>query len=134
MQLRKENFPKVPALMKSFMDVDSTSTIPHLIEEVPNFKSFIASAFVDGGDILIGHTRPQQVKFYLDSFGCPVMKYKLLYTDGDWLEEDGRGIKLWKEDAKGQSLWPCDVPLPVPQKAMRGIEDVLKGVSGFIMY
>ena len=69
--------------MKSFMDVDSTPTVPHLIEKVFDFKSFIAGAFVDGGDILIGHTRPQQVKFYLDSFGCPIMKYKLLCTDGN---------------------------------------------------
>ena len=134
MQLKKENFPTVPALMKLFIDVDSTPTVAHLIEEVPDFKSFIAGAFVDGGDILVGHTRPQQVKFYLDSFGCPVMKYKLLCTDGNWLGEDGRGIKLWKEDAQGQSLWPCGVPLPVPQKAMRGIEDILKGVFGFIKY
>ena len=33
------------------------------------------------------------------------MKYKLLYTDDDWLPRDG-GIKLWKEDSQGRALWP----------------------------
>ena len=59
MLLKKENFPTIPLLMKSFMDVDSTPTIPHLIEKVPNFKDFIKDALVYGDDILVGHTRPQ---------------------------------------------------------------------------
>jgi len=83
------------------MNVDSIPTIPHLIEEVPDFKDFIASSFVDGDDILVRHSKPHKIKFYLDSTGCSVMKYKLLCTDVDWLGEGGRGIKLWKEDAKG---------------------------------
>jgi len=35
--LKKENFPTIPSLMKYFMDVKSTCTIPHLIEEVLDF-------------------------------------------------------------------------------------------------
>jgi hypothetical protein len=69
--------------MKSFMDVESIPTIAHLIEEVPDFKGFIAGSFIDGDDILIGHIKPQQVKFYLDSDGIPVVKYKLKCTDVD---------------------------------------------------
>ena len=46
MLLKKENFPTIPALMKSFMDMESIPTIPHLIEEVPNFKSFIEGAIL----------------------------------------------------------------------------------------
>jgi len=34
------------------------------------------------------------LKFYLDSAGCPIMKYKLLSTNTEWLGEEGRGIKL----------------------------------------
>ena len=59
MILKKENFPTVPTLMKSFMDLDSMPTMPHLIEEVLDFKGFIARSFVDGNNILVGHTRPQ---------------------------------------------------------------------------
>ena len=47
---------------------------PHLIEEVADFKGFIEGSFNDGNNLLVGHTKPQQVKFYLDSTGCLVMK------------------------------------------------------------
>ena len=138
MLMKNENFPTIPALMKSFMDVESTPTIPHLIEEVPDFKGFIASAFLDGVETLVGHTKPQQLKFYLDSNGIPIMKYKLLYTDVEWLEEDGNAcgndIKLWKEDSEGYSMWPRRVPLPIPPKPMRGMVDIQKGIIGFVEY
>jgi hypothetical protein len=101
---------------------------------VPDFKGFIAGAFVDGDDILVGHTKPQQVKFYLDSNGTPVMKYKLLCTDVECFGEDGRGIKLWKEDSEGRSMWPHGVPFPVPLQPMRGVEDIMKGIFGFGKY
>ena len=78
MALKKESFPTIPLLMKSFMDVESIPTIPHLIEKVADFEGFIGGKLNDGNDILVGHTKPQQVKFYLDSSGCPVMMYKML--------------------------------------------------------
>ena len=134
MKLKKENFPTIPFLMKSFMDVESIPTIPHLIEEVADFKGFIEGSFNDGNDLLVGHTKPQQVKFYLDSAGCPIMKYKMLCIDADWLGENDRGIKLWKEDAVGRSLWPRGIPVPVPQNAMKDVQHIVKGISGFIKY
>ena len=120
--------------MKSFMDVESIPTIPRLIEEVVDFKRFIGGKLNDGNDILVGHTKPQQVKFYLDSTGCPVMMYKMLCTHTDWLGENGRGIKLWKEDDEGHSLWPRRSPLPVPQNAMNNVQNTVKGISGIIKY
>ena len=134
MVLKKESFPTVPLLMKSFMDVESIPTIPHLIEEVADFKVFIEGSLNDGNDILVGHTKSQRVKFYLDSTGCPVMMYKMLCTDADWLGENGRGIKLWKEDAEGRSSWPRGCPLPVPQNAMKDVQNIVKGISRFIKY
>ena len=74
------------------------------------------------------------MKFYLDSTGCPVMKYKMFCIDIDWLGIDGNGIKLWKEDGEGRSLWPRGTLLPVPMKRMKGLEDIVKGVSGFVKY
>ena len=70
MQLKKENFPTLPSLMKSFMDVDSVPTVPHLIEEVLDFKAFIEGSLLDGDESLVGHTKAQQFKFYLSSTGC----------------------------------------------------------------
>ena len=134
MLLKKENFPTIPALMKSFIDMESIPTIPHLIEEAPDFKNFIEGAILDKEEVLVGHTRPQQVKFYLDETRCPRMKYKLLCTDVEWLGEGGAGIKIWKEDAHGRSLWPCGEPVLVPQRTMRGVEDIERGISGFVKY
>nr|PNR49411.1 hypothetical protein PHYPA_011307 [Physcomitrium patens] len=134
MLLKKENFPTILTLMKSFMDVESIPTIPHLIEEVPNFKNFILGSILDKSEVLVGHTKPQQVKFYLDATGCPKMKYKLFYTDVEWLGEKGASIKIWKEDIQGCSLWPRGEPSPVPQRTIRGVEDIEKGISGFVKY
>ena len=42
MALQTEDFPTIPLLMKSFMKNEIVPTIPHLIQEVPDFKKFIA--------------------------------------------------------------------------------------------
>ena len=114
MLLKKEKFPTILALIKLFMDVESIPTVPHVIEEVPDCKSFIDITILDRGDIFVPYTRPQQVKFYLNAARCPKMKYKLYCTDVDWLGEEREGIKIWKEDAQGRSLWPQGEPLPIP--------------------
>ena len=57
MLLKKEKFCTIPALMKSFMDVESIPTILHLIEEVPDLKSFIDGAILDKDEVLVGHTK-----------------------------------------------------------------------------
>jgi hypothetical protein len=49
-------------------------TIPHLIEEVPDFKGFITRCIAEGDEALEEHMKAQQSKFYVDSSGCPVMK------------------------------------------------------------
>ena len=80
---------------------------------------------------MLGHTKAQQFKFYVDAMDCPVMKYKLLCTDDDWLPRDG-GIKLWKEDSQGQALWPHGYPEAVKPYSMRNLEDIKRGLQGFI--
>jgi hypothetical protein len=110
MLLKKDNFPTIPLLMKSFMEVESIPTIPHLIEEVPDFKGLIAGCIAQGDEALEGHTKAQQFKFYVDSTGCLVMKYRILCTDPDWLPKEGGGIKLWREDEEGRALWPRGEP------------------------
>ena len=90
--------------------------------------------FLDKYEGLVGHTKPQQVKFYVDAVGCPWMKYKLFCTDTEWLGENRVGIKIWKEDAQGRSLWPRGEPVALPPRAMRGVEDIERGLSGFEKY
>ena len=135
MALRKESFPTVPLLMKSFMKNEAVPTIPHLIQEVPDFKKFIADCILDGEESLMGHTKVHQFKFYVDSSGTPVMKYKIYCHDEEWLPKgEGNGIKLWKEDSEGRSLWPRGVPDAVKPETMRHLPEVVKGLSGFIDY
>ena len=40
-KLKCNNYPTFPLLMKSFMEAEEKPVIPHLIEEVLNFKKFI---------------------------------------------------------------------------------------------
>jgi hypothetical protein len=93
MSLRKESYPKIPSLMKSFMDVEFVPTIPHFIKEVPNFKGLIAKCIAKEEEALKGHTTVQQFEFFIDSNGCPVMKYRIHCTDNDWLPNCGKKTK-----------------------------------------
>jgi hypothetical protein len=49
----------------------------------------------EGDEALEGHMKAQQFKFYVDSNGCPMKKYRILFTDIDWIPKEGGGIKLW---------------------------------------
>ena len=131
MALKKESFPTILLLMKSFMDIETIPTILHLIEEVPNFKKFIENGIANKENTLFVHTKVQQFKFYVDVMGCLVMKYKLLYTDDGWLPRDG-GIKLWKKDSQGQALWPHGYPKAVQPSSMRNLEDIKRDLQGSI--
>jgi len=72
--------------MKSFMDKNSMPTILHLIEGVPNFKSFIERSICERKDVLVSHIKAQQLKFYLNLVGVLIMKYK----HKKWLLPKGR--------------------------------------------
>jgi hypothetical protein len=120
--------------MKSFMEVESIPTIPHLIEEVPDFKGLIGGCIAQGDEALEGHMKAQQFKFYVDSNGCPVMKYRILCTDADWLPKEDGGIKLWREDEEGRILWPRGELSPLSVQPMKNVEDIVRGISGFMKY
>ena len=77
--------------MKSFMDTESRLVIPHLIEEVPDFKKFVEVYLCTGWDALIRHTNAQQFKFYKHVNGWPMMQYKCWNTRGS-------GFLLWHEN------------------------------------
>jgi hypothetical protein len=124
MLLRKDNFPTIPLLMKSFMEVESIPTVPHLIEV----------CIVEGDGALEGHTKAQQFKFYVDSNGCPMMKYKILCTNTDWLPKEGGGIKLWRDNEEGRALWPCGEPAPLSAQPMKNVEEILRGITRFMKY
>ena len=79
MKLHEEDFPTIPLLMKSYMDLDNVLVIPHLIE-VSDFITFIKPFILKGGDRLVGHTKAQQLWFYMRDVGLPAMQFKVLCT------------------------------------------------------
>ena len=83
MKLQEEDFPTIPLLMKSYMDLENIPVIPHMIEEVPDFKAFIELYIQSGAHRLIRHTKAQQFWFYMQGDGVPAMQYKLLCTTQD---------------------------------------------------
>lgn len=130
MKLREGDYPTIPLLMKSYMDLDDEPFIPALIEEVPDFKSFITGYISE--DDLIGHSKGRQFRFYRDGSGWPLMQYKLRCTEEKW--RPAEGIKLWKEDAEGKPLLPKGTPRAVLPRGMRGQEEIVKGIKGFIQH
>ena len=77
MKLYEEEFPTIPLLMKSDMDLDNVHVNLHMIEEVPNFKAFIKSYMLKEVDRLVGHTKTQQFRFYMRDDSILAMQFKL---------------------------------------------------------
>lgn len=132
--LKTKNFPTVPRLMKSFMDCETHPVIPHFIEEVPDFKRYVEGYLGTGGDFLEGHSTSQQFKFYMDSSGWPLMEYKNLCTDKEWLPNHGKGIRLWVETEDDRPKVPSGVPRPLPPQRMKSVDEIKKGLNGFIAH
>ena len=59
MDLRERDYPTVSLLMKSYMDMEKVSVIPHMIEELPDWRVFVSEHIPNGKDKLIGHTKAQ---------------------------------------------------------------------------
>ena len=132
MKLHEEDFPTIPLLMKSYMDLDNVPVIPHLIEEVPDFKSFIKPFILKGGDRLVGHTKAQQFRFYMRDDGQPAMQFKILCTSPNWGPEEG--ILVWSQNEDGKCMLPDGEPKPCTPSPMRNGPEIIKGISGFIQY
>ena len=131
-KLKSKDYPTLPKLMKSFMECESYPVIPHFIEEVPDFKSFVDGYMGSSGNFLEGHSGSQQFKFCMDSDGWPIMEYKNLCTDSEWLPEHGKGIRLWNETEDGRPKVPNGTPLPLKPHEMKNFGEIKKGINGFI--
>jgi hypothetical protein len=118
--------------MKSFMDGESIPVIPHLIEEVPDFKGFINSFICKKGEALEGHTTAQAFKFYKNPNGWPLMQYMHYCTNAEWLLKEGGGIRLWREDNEGKPILSTGEPSALAPQQMRNHSDITKGIGGFI--
>ena len=73
MKLHEEDFPTILLLMKSYMDLDNVPVIPHIIEEILNFKAFIKLYKLKGVDRLVEYIKAQQICFYMRDDSVPAM-------------------------------------------------------------
>ena len=96
----EEDFSIIPLLMTPYMDLDNVSLIPHMIEEIPNFKIFLKPYMSKRVDCLVIHTKAQQFCFYMRDDGYPAMHFKILSISPIWGPEDS--ILVWRQykDAK----------------------------------
>ena len=128
-KLRGTDYPTLLLLMKLFMDIESRLVIPHLIEEVPNFKKFVEGYLCIGHDTLTRHTNTQHFKFYRNANSWPLMQYKLLCTNNKWLPKEGGRIRLLKQTEDGlPKVLLGDLKALKPQK-MCGHDEVCKGLG-----
>jgi hypothetical protein len=132
MRLRKHDYPTVPLLMNSIMDGESIPMIPHLIEEVPDFKGFINLCICKKGKALEGHTTAQAFKFYRNPNDWLLMQYKRYCIDTEWLPKEGGGIRLWREDNEGKPILPTGEPNALAPQQMRNHSEIIKGIASFI--
>jgi len=83
-------------------------------------------------DSLQGHSQALQFKFYKDSNRWPLMQYKVLCTNINWLSKESRGIHLWKETLDWCPKVLKGSLLPLGCQLMCSFEEVCKGVDGYI--
>ncbi len=79
-------------LMKSFMFSQDRPFISQLIQEIPNFKSWVNGYLNNGPNVLVGHTKMHLFQFFVDKVGCLMMQYKVSLIDVLWSPKDGPTI------------------------------------------
>lgn len=129
--IKRKNTYCLADLMKAFMDSQKTvAFIPEVVQEVADFKSYVADFHHDGGNAIEGHSEMHLFKFYVvedgEDAGWPVMRYKKRATDPSWLPP-GKPVKMWRADKEGKPRLPVGDPKPVPHKHLWGSVEVDEG-------
>ena len=132
MNLHEEDSPSIPLLIKSYMDWDIVPVFPHLIKEVFHFKAIIKPFILKGGDHLVGHTKSQQLCFYMYDDGITTMQFSVLCTLPNL--GLGDGIFVWRQDEHGKRMLPDGEPNPCTPNLMRNGPKINMGISGLIEY
>ena len=79
--LQKNNTFVLADLMKHFMDSQKLRFMPHVVQEVANFKSFVKSYALP----LEGMKDMHIFQFFVDRAGWPAFQYKAFAIDPNWL-------------------------------------------------
>jgi hypothetical protein len=67
--------------MKVLMVSRERPFILQLIQEILDFKTWVFGYLKDGPETLVGHTNMHLFRFFVDSFGWPMMKFKVSPID-----------------------------------------------------
>ncbi len=106
--------------MKAFMVSQERPFILQLIQEIPDFKSWVQGYLKDGLEVLIGHTDMHLFQFFVDSTRWLVMQYKVFPIYAMWSPKDGLAIQLWKSNDQGHPKLPIGIPKHVPSRPIWG--------------
>jgi hypothetical protein len=101
------NFPK---LLEIFQRCTNPSPIGSLIEEVPDWKSFVEGYTLD----MEGHSRPLQYTFWVRD-GIPIFQWKMRPSEDKWRG----GQEIWRRDANNKPMIPPGQP-----KALKPFNEV----------
>ncbi len=111
-KLREETNYILVDLMKAFMISQERPFIPQLIQEIPDFKSWVLVCLKDDLGTLVGHTDMHLFRFFIDSLRWSML-YKVSPIDL-WSLIDAPPIRLWKANLDGSPKFPIGVLSLVP--------------------
>jgi hypothetical protein len=112
-KLREENNYILTDLMKAFMISQEKPLNPQLIQEIPDFKSWVLGCLKDDLGTLVGHTDMHLFRFIIDLSGWPMM-YKVSPIDLVWSPINAPLIRLWKANLDGSPQFSIRVLSLVP--------------------
>jgi hypothetical protein len=102
--LQKNNTFVLSDLIKHFMDSQKLCFMPHVVQEVVDFKSFVKSYALP----LEGMKDIHIFRFFVDHTGWLVFQYKAFATDADWLPQ-GLPHHIWRVDSDRRPVTPVGI-------------------------
>lgn len=131
--LRKQSIYTLSQLMDVFDGCSQKSRpLSYLIQEVPDFKTFVEGYIPEGANELVGHSKPLQFRFS-NVGNYPMMHYKMHPRDQDWKPENG--IEMWERGDDGTPKLPIGEPKVVPiMTHIKDVDLVVQGLKRFRDY
>jgi hypothetical protein len=96
--------------MKAFAISQQKPFIPQLVQEIPDFKSWVLSCLKNGLEMLVGHIDMHLFRFIINLLGWPMMQYRVSPIDPNRSPIDGPPIRLWKVNPNGSPKLHDSVP------------------------
>jgi hypothetical protein len=96
--------------MKAFTISQQKPFIPQLVQEIPDFKSWVLGCLKNGLEMLVGHIDMHLFRFIINLLGWLMMQYKVSPIDPIRSPIDGPPIRLWKVNPNGSPKLHAKVP------------------------